>query len=204
MSVRRYEDWGERGALPDDGALVSSDAEARALVETARRVGEEPPPIGLLGGDLCRTLGGRGDVARIRSDEGVRLRIDLGRVVADDRPPAWFVAHLVTRAGPLWGRAWVAMNAEWCGRWCLGPRAHPGDGLLDFSEADLPLGERLRARSRLPSGAHLPHPQIRTWRAAAAEVRFERPVGLWLDGSREGRVSVLTVTLEPGALLVVV
>ena len=204
MSVRRNEDWGTRGALPDDGVLVSSDAEARAVVETARRAGEEPPPLGLLAGDLCRTLGGRGDEDRLRSEEGTRLRVDLGRVVADDRPPHWFVAHLVARAGLLWRHAWVAMNAEWCGSWCLGPRAHPGDGLLDFSAADLPFTERVRARSRLPSGTHVPHPGIRTWRAPAATVRFERPVGMWLDGSRLGRVASLEVTVEPGALLVVV
>src|SRR5690606_21746422 len=67
VTIRKGEPWGEPGALPEDGIVVRSDAEARAVVTAARRAGEPVPPLGLLGGDLCRALGGTGDEARLRS-----------------------------------------------------------------------------------------------------------------------------------------
>ena len=67
MTIERGQPWGEAGPLPPDGVLVRSDAEARAVVERARRAGEPPPPLGLLGGDLCRTLGGTGDERRVEA-----------------------------------------------------------------------------------------------------------------------------------------
>src|SRR5690606_11974114 len=60
-------------------------------------------PLGLVGGDLCRTLGGRGDVDRVRSDAGMRLPTDLGAVLLDG-VQHWFVAHLVARRSWWRGR----------------------------------------------------------------------------------------------------
>ena len=88
---------GESPALPRHGVLVRSDA-GRAIVTAARRAGEPIPPLGLLGGDLCRTLGGTGDEQRLRSDEAMQLPVDLGAVLVDGRLH-WFVAHLVPDAG---------------------------------------------------------------------------------------------------------
>ncbi|MCA1692669.1 MAG: hypothetical protein LC733_10905, partial [Actinobacteria bacterium] len=110
--------------------MVGSDSEARAVLEEARRERQPFPALGLLGGDLCRTLGGQGgDPARLRGGEGVRFTVDVGEVLLDGRLRL-FVAHLVARSH-LWTRSFVVMNAQWLGRWNLGPRAHPGDGLLD-------------------------------------------------------------------------
>lgn len=66
MTIRRGEAWGEVRALPDGTVIVHSDAEARAVVEEARRADRPVPPLGLAGGDLARTLGAR--------DGGLRLR----------------------------------------------------------------------------------------------------------------------------------
>ena len=52
MSAERGQDWGGSGSLPEDGIVISSDAELRAIVVEARRVGVDPPPVGHLGGDL--------------------------------------------------------------------------------------------------------------------------------------------------------
>ena len=41
--------------------VVGSDAEARHVVEEARRAIRPVPPLALAGGDLRRTMGGRGD-----------------------------------------------------------------------------------------------------------------------------------------------
>src|SRR4029450_5976164 len=120
----------------------------RERVERGRRAGEPVPPLGLLGGDLCRTLGGRGDEARLRSPEATRLPVDLGAVLLDGRLH-WFVAHLIARRGWWSGRIVAAMNAEYLGPWDVAPRSHPNDGRLDTLDGDLPVGERLKARRRL-------------------------------------------------------
>jgi hypothetical protein len=203
VTIRKGQPWGEARALPPDGIVVRTDAEARRVVTEARRAGRPVPPLGLLGGDLCRTLGGRGDEARLRSDAATTAPCDLGVALLDGRLH-WFVAHLVARRGWWRGRAWVAMNAAWLGPWNLGPRAHPGDGLLDVTDATIAPGERLKVRARLPQGAHLPHPGLQASRSPAASVRLERALPVRLDGELVGTFRTLSVRVEPDALTVVV
>lgn len=203
MTVRKGEPWGALGALPDHGVLVHDDAEARAVVEAARRAGEQPPPLGLLGGDLCRTLGGRGDVARVRSPDATRATVDVGSVLVDGEAH-WFVAHLVARRSWWRGRVVAAMNAQWLGRWSVAPRAHPGDGLLDVLDGDLALGQRWKAKARLPTGTHLPHPGVQVERTRAARLDLDPALDIWLDGQRIGRARHLSLQVEPDALEVVV
>ncbi|WP_334145188.1 hypothetical protein [Rhabdothermincola sp.] len=203
MTVERGVSWGRPEPLPPHGVVVHSDAEARAVVEAHRRRDEPVPPLGLLGGDLCRTLGGSGDAARLRSSEAMSFPVDLGAALVDGRLH-WFVAHLLARRSWWHGRIVAAMNAEWLGDWDLGPRAHPNDGLLDISDADLSLGDRLKARRRVHTGAHLPHPGIRTQRAPAWSDELSPPLDVWLDGQKVGRASRVAVRVEPDALTVVV
>src|SRR5690606_16840800 len=96
VASRTGEAWSEAAPLPGAGVVVHSDAEARAVVTRARRAGVDPPVIGLAGGDLCRTLGGTGDVERMRSDDARTFVCDLGSVLVDGRIH-WFVAHLIAR-----------------------------------------------------------------------------------------------------------
>lgn len=202
MTVEKGKAWGEAAPLPDDGVVVPGDAEARAVLERARRAGRPFPALGLLGGDLCRTLGGTGDEARLRSPRAVAFPVDLGEVLVDGRLHL-FVAHLVAHTR-LWTHAFVAMNAQWRGGWNLGPRAHPGDGLLDTYQARLSLGALGRVRSRLHHGTHLPHPGIEERRTAARQVDLGRRLPIELDGETVGRGRVLSVRVEPDALTVVV
>jgi hypothetical protein len=203
VTIRKGQDWGAPGPLPDDGIVVRSDAEAREAVTAARRDGRPPPALGLLDGDLCRTLGGTGDETRLRSPQAMTFPCDLGAVLLDGRLH-WFVASLVAR-GPWWrGRAWLAMNAAWLGGWNVAPRAHPDDGLLDTFDARVPAGQRLAVRRRLPLGAHLPHPAIAERRTKAAQARLERPLTVWLDGTPLGQARDLSVRVEPDALTIVV
>jgi hypothetical protein len=188
--------------LPDGGVVVATDAEARRVLEAARRDGVPFPALGVVGGDLCRTLGGPGSVARLRSPQALRFPVDLGEVLIDGRLHL-FVSHLVAHTR-LWGYTFVVMNAQWRGRWNLGPRGHPNDGLLDVYEARLGLGDRLKVRARLPHGAHLPHPGITQRRSAAVQVELPRALPIELDGEVVGTGRVLSVRCEPDALTVVV
>ena len=203
MPIHRGEDWGEPGGLGPNGVLVSNDAEVRILIEEARRNNRPLPEFGLLGGDLCRTLGGRGDADAIRSPEAWRFEVDLGAVLLDGRL-FWFCAHLVARRKTWAGEALVAMNAAWRGTWNLGPKAHPGDGLLDISHGRLSPGDRLRAFRRVGTGDHLPHPQIRFHRTGAYQAAFQGPVMVELDGQPVQRASNLSIRVEPAALTIVV
>lgn len=200
MPIKKGDPYGEPGDLPEGGVLVRSDAEAGAALSAARRDRRPFPALGLLGGDLCRTLGGgTGDRSRL---EGVRFTVDLGEALLDGRLHL-FVAHLVARTR-LWTRAFVAMNAQWLGDWNLGPRAHPNDGLLDTYDVRLPRNQLLAVRARLHHGAHLPHPGIKERRTGAAQVELDRPLPVRLDGVATGKARVISVRVQPDALTVVI
>ena len=194
MTIKKGEAWGAPGTLPADGVVVESDAAARAVLEQARREGRPFPVLGLAGGDLLRTLGGGTGLT-------TTFPLDLGEVLVDGRLHL-FVAHAVARTR-TWSRAWVAMNAQWLGEWNAGPKAHPNDGRLDVYEAALGLSDRLKVRSRIRSGAHLPHPGIKERRTQAAQVEFAKPTLVFLDGEAVGTARKLSVRLEPDAIRVV-
>ena len=205
MPIAKGQPWGSPGEpLPDDAVLVRSDAEARAVLEDARRRRLSFPPLGLLGGDLCRTLGGGRGEERLRAGEGVRFTVDLGEVLIDGHLRL-FVSHLVAR-NRLWTRAFLAMNAQYLttrlGCWNLGPRAHPGDGLLDTYEARLPVSQLLAVRARLHHGTHLPHPGIKERRVASLDVELGRSLPVRLDGEPAGSAHTLLVRVVPDAVVV--
>lgn len=205
MTIERGAAWGESGALPSGGVVVASDAEARAIIEPRRRAGDPLPPLGLAGGDLCRTVGGRGDRDRLVSDAATRLPADLGSVLLDGRQH-WFVAHLVARRSWWRGRLVAVMNAQYLGPWDVAPRAHPGDGRFDVVDVAPSFGlrERWQAYRRLRHGTHVPHPGISVERAAAWQATFDPPLRVWLDGTPMGEVRNMSVRVEPDALLLVV
>jgi hypothetical protein len=204
MTIGKGQPWGEAARLPPEGVVVASDAEARRAVEESRSRRQPLPVLGLVGGDLWRTLGGSGpgDGARLRSEEAMTFSVDLGEVLVDGRVHL-FVAHLVAHSRS-WRRTFVAMNAQWRGTWDLGPKSHPNDGLLDTYDARLAWSDLAKVKARLPRGAHLPHPAIKERRVGALQVEFDRPVTVELDGQTVGQASALSVRLEPDALTVVI
>jgi hypothetical protein len=203
MTIRKGEAWGTPGPLPSDGVVVRTDAEARDALTAARRAKQPFPVLGLLGGDLCRTLGGRGDEARLGSGDAMTFPIDVGEVLLDGQLHL-FVAHLVAHRALWLGQQVAVMNAAWLGNLNLGPKAHPNDGLLDLSEGALSFGSLLLARGRARTGTHVPHPSITMRRVSAAQVQFNRPMPVWLDGQRVGAFRDISVRVEPDALTVVV
>lgn len=203
MTIQKHRSWGEPGPLGHGGVVVSSDQETRAVVERCRRTDTDIPDIGLLDGDLCRTVGGRGDEARLRSPEGIRLPVDVGSVLIDGRLH-WFTAHLIARNSWWRGRVVAVMNAQWLGRLDVAPKSHPNDGLLDVFDSDLGFDDRLKARRRLLTGTHVPHPGIATRRVGALQLDFNRPTKVWLDGTRVGRATTLSIRTESDAYTCVV
>jgi len=201
VTIRKGEAWGGPGALPDDGVLVRSDAEARRTLTAARRAREPFPALGLLSGDLARTCGATGDEARLRGPDAQRLPVDLGEVLVDGVLHV-FVAHLVARRSWWRGPVLVAMNAEFLGDWDVAPRSHPNDGRLDLLQADLPMGDRWKARARLRTGAHVPHPGISERRVRAEQVDLPPGTRVWLDGELLGPARALSIRCVPDALTV--
>jgi diacylglycerol kinase family enzyme len=203
MTVGKGQPWGGPGALPADGVVVGTDADARRVVTEARRASRPVPPLGLLGGDLARTCGATGREERLRSVDAQRLPVDLGEVLVDGALHV-FVAHLVARRSWWRGPVVAAMNAQFLGDWDVAPRAHPDDGRLDLLDGDLPFGQRLLARNRLPAGTHVPHPQITERRVEAIQIDLARPTPIRLDGERIGEARSLSLRVEPDGLLCVV
>ncbi len=172
MTIERGASWGSARPLPDDGVIARSDADAAAAVASARARGVGIPSVGLLAGDLCRTVGGNGDERRLQSADAVTLPVDIAEVELDGGPHV-FLAHVVARRSWWHGRVWIAMNAEWLGDWDVAPRAHPGDGLLDVFDVTLSLRDRIKARRRVRTGTHVPHPDIAQTRATSAHAEFD-------------------------------
>ncbi len=208
MPIGKGEPWGENGALPQHGRIATSDASASAGLP----VDLEPDdfvPVGLVGGDLRTSLGGRSSERQLRQSDATRVTVDVGELTLDDGTVRRFVAHAVARrAGPLgwWlGDIDAYMNASHIGRFDVAPRAHPGDGLLDRVRAHhLAFGQRIQARKRLETGTHVPHPNIEVRRAKCFSDHFGSPRTIYADGVRIGRSRSVNITVLPGALLVVV
>jgi hypothetical protein len=204
VTIEKGIDWGRPGPLPADGVVCATDADARRAVVDARRQQRPLPVIGLIGGDLWKTLGGPlGGEHRLRSADAMTFPVDLGSALVDGRLH-WFVAHLVARRSWLRGRVVVAMNAQWLGEWDLAPRGHPDDGRLDVTDGDLPLRQRFAARKRLVTGTHLPHPSLEHRRVDAFQTELHPPLDVYLDGDKIGRATNLSVRVEPDALTIVV
>jgi len=196
VTISKGSPYGEPGAaLPEGGVRCATDAEARSALEAARSDGQPYPVLGLEGGDLARTLGGRGALE-------VAFPVDLGQVLVDGRLHL-FVSSCVVR-NRWWTRAIAVGNAQWLGDWNLWPHGHPNDGRLDILDVRLTAGELSKVRRRLPTGSHLPHPGIRERRVRAESFELERTLGFWLDGERAGEGRTFAFRCTPDALRVIV
>jgi hypothetical protein len=204
MTIKPGSEWGHRGTLPAGTPVVDTDAAAAALVAAWAAAGRPDGgvTVGLRGGDLHRTIGAP-PAGRMTSADAMVLPCDVGRATINGAEH-WFVAHLVAGNGPWFrGRTSVVMNAAFIGTADLGPRAHPGDGLLDITTGALSWRDRLTAAKRYGAGTHLPHPALATSRVGSAQLRFERPVRIRLDGVDVDRGRQIDVAVMPDVLTVI-
>jgi len=202
VTIKKGSDYGLQQPLPEGAPVAYSDAELRTLIVAGRDAGESDVTVGLLGGDLCKTLGGSGTMSRLRGPDALTVPVDL--VIATiDGVEIPFVSHLV--AGKLFGRGFaVAMNSQWIGSRDLGPRSHPGDGLVDITTGSLGWRQRRAALARSATGTHLPHPSLTYRRVRSETLTFDRPVSLCIDGALQRKGQTVSLCVEPDAFHVVV
>jgi len=204
--IRSGEDWGERATLPPGHPIITTDAELHRHLQDTMTADPTLPlaPIGLLGGDLCKTVGGAGRRNRFTSDEAMTLPCDLVEARLDGRL-WWFAGHLVARSSWLTGQLTFAMNAAWRGDWNVAPRSHPGDGRIEVLDTSMSAPNRLKGWRRVGHGGHVPHPDI----TVSKVKRYEHDGGdrarrVELDGVAVGRAVRIELRVLPGALPVVV
>ncbi|CAB4611042.1 unannotated protein [freshwater metagenome] len=202
MTIRKGSSYGIRRSGDSDIPEASTDAELARIISSATDHGVHQPLIRVTGGDMFRTLGGHPSLGDGTSDD-LALPIDVAYATLDDGEEHLFVSHLVARRRWWSGRFVAVMNAEWLGDLDLGVRSHPGDGLLDITDGRLAVRERITARRRARTGSHVPHPALRTSRAAFFHTTFDPPLAIHLDGVRHGKVSSLSIRLETDFALVV-
>lgn len=203
MTIEKGKDWGRTGIPPVD--LLWCDDDTTAAEHWAGGVRE----IGLRGGDMARTLGA-GVITDARDDQqmSVTFPIDVIALRASTGEERVALAHVVVRhrRWGWWRRSICAvMNAQFVGRWDVAPRGHPNDGRVEVLEVDatMSMRQRVLAGRRLSTGAHLPHPSIRTRSTASFELvvppsaRLEVDGKVWRPGEQSGRRSSdITVSLR--------
>jgi hypothetical protein len=197
MAIERGASWGTPGRLPADAPAADGDA------SLATFVGDGVTHARLDRGDLARTLGIRstGDTAS-RSTTTQLLPIDVIDITLDERTEVVCVAHAVVGSLIGSGRVVAIMNAAFIDRLNLAPRAHPGDGLADVVTIELNLADRLKARRRMVTAGHVPHPDITIRRQNRGTVEFARPRSVRIDGNRLCRVTRIDFTVRSHAITV--
>ena len=201
MTIRKGEAWGTTGRLAPDAPVVDSN---RALHDQINAHDPLPAQIGVIGGDLARTTGATAAEDDLRHSDGRPvLPIDLG-VVRLDGVERRFATHVIVRRLGWLGWIRAVLNVPFVGEWNVAPRAHPNDGRLDYVDADLSLGDFVKARSRLRSGTHVPHPSISIRRVTETAIDVAPGQAVWVDGVRHRGVRRIECRVEPDAISIVI
>ena len=215
MTIKKGEDWGTVGPLSPDAPVVSGDRELAELFTVVRSASGShtlsgPAQVGLSGAssdvshrDLARTVSARASESDLRAGDRPQLPIDLAIVTIDDEDLV-MAASLVIRRQLWLGVVEGAMNAAFLGEWNVTPSGHPNDGRLDVVRAQLSAGDRWKARSRLVSGTHLPHPDISIRRLKQHSFDVDRRASVHIDGRDVGSPSAVAFVVVPDATTIIV
>lgn len=217
-ALRPGQSWGVEEPGPPDLEVTGNDAMLAAVVArglTDPLVRFAPGPDS----DLARAVG----LVAGAAQTGVALPLDVFFVTVDGIPESLTAVNsVVVGIAPDRLRAWhrpagltveidgkpvgasaattlVVMNGQYLRGLDVSPRGHPGDGTAEAQLYALPPGARRAMRTRLPAGAHVPHPAITIRRARSVVLRSHRPVAVELDGAPAGRITSLGIELRQAA-----
>jgi len=211
--IRPGEPWGEPTSAAPDVEVSGSDADLAAAVAAApgALVRLQPDETN----DLARAVGLRAGVAA--PDGHLAVPVDALALDAPSIHTGMLACNMcVIGTAPdrlrwstasselevlLDGKAWFAGSATTVvvanGQFLRGldivPRGHPGDGKIEVQVYELRRGDRRAMRSRLSTGAHVPHPRIRSRTAGTVEVRAAGVLALEVDGETRPPVSGLRI-----------
>jgi len=218
-TIKPGEPWGSPASAPPDLAVDGDDAALAAAVAAApgALVAFRPGP----GSDLARAVGlrpgsGAGTAPTELPVDAVRLAGDglACNAVVLGVPPdrlRWGSAARMIEVD-VDGQPWFAGSATTVvianGQFLRGadvvPRGHPGDGRLEVQVYELRRRERRAMRRRLATGAHVPHPRIRSRTARRIEIRAPHERALEVDGVRGEPRRTLSAEVVPGAFRLLV
>lgn len=190
VPIEKGADWGAPGALPDTAPDVATDHRIADLIESGAT---HARPIA---GDLARTLGV--SPASLARPAAMLLPIDAIEVTIDDERLI-AVAHVLV--GPRLRPTVAVLNAAFVGDLNMAPRSHPGDGRLDIVSFDLGAIDWFKARRRMPTAAHLPHPGITARQRPEWQTTFDRPTRIVIDGTIVRRARRITCVVLPDAII---
>jgi YegS C-terminal NAD kinase beta sandwich-like domain len=224
--LRHGEPWGHNATSPPDVEVAGDDAALVAVAESrpGALVRFRPLPRS----DLARALGlgsdGSGatevaiDALAIDPDDSPVdpvSRVDAVNAVVLGPPPdrlRW-TARAADITVCVDGRTWfsgrattvVVANGQFLRGADLVPRGHPGDGWAEVQVYALARRARRGMRHRLPTGTHLPHPDVRAGRARLVEIEVRgRRLPVEVDGRPRGRTARLVVSLVPAGIRLLV
>jgi hypothetical protein len=96
----------------------------------------------------------------------------------------------------------VVANGQFLDGLDVVPRGHPGDGWLEVQVYALAPAQRRRMRRRLPTGTHVPHPEIHAFQGRTVRVAWEAAAELGIDGRSGPPAADVAVSLERHAFAV--
>lgn len=190
MTIEKGRAWGDEGSLPPGTVSAADDAAIAATVAGGAAY------VRPTGGDLARTLGVT--AASLTREAAMLLPVDAIAVTLDGEPLV-AAAHVVL--GAIRRPDVAIMNAAFIGDLNITPRAHPGDGRFDVITFDLSTVDWYKARRRMPTGTHVPHPGIATRQLDHWQLDSPSPVRVTVDGEARGRASVIHCELIPDAVV---
>jgi len=207
MTIRPGDDWGTPTDAPPARTIAGGDdalAATLAGLDPETLLAFDPDDSS----DLARAIGLEPGATNPR--RGIALPVDA-MTVERSSALAWAVNAVVLGTPPgslratsrqaevtvtVDGRRFhegpattvVIANGQFIDGLDVSPRGHPGDGRLEVQVYALRPGERSGMRRRLVTGAHLPHPRIRT--GSGRRIRVRVRAGTWpvrIDGRATGR-----------------
>lgn len=192
MTIRKGEEWGRAGTVPDTAVPADDDASAADLWSRGA------VPL-LRGGNLHSSLGS--PAPKQPGDACMRFPVDALEVTVTVGGTAQTVVAASDVVMGRWLRGeFVVVSAN--GRWAgldVAPRAHPNDGYLHVLSVPrgVPLRQRLAARRRAVLGTHVPHPDITVSRGESYTAANKSRRRLLVDGRRWAHWETVTVRVLP-------